>query len=155
MLFCPKCGVAISKESEFCHKCGHELILPDKEEEMILDMEPDSSSAIVINTKEETPPKLYAKSKLVASLCIIGLFPLLMNIYMVTAVCYLIGGILGLLTHRVKNIGGRKGSFGIIVIICAVGGFIGIWSINSVLNIIILGVVFILFQLPFRLGSKY
>ena len=154
MLFCPKCGVAVTKESEFCHKCGQELVMLDKKEEMIPDMEPDSSSTIVINTKEETPPKLYAKSKLVASLCLIGLYPIVVNIHMVPAVCFLIGGIIGLLTHRVKDLGGRQGFSGIIGVVCIIGAFVGIWSIDSIPNMAILVIIVFVFDLPFYLGSR-
>ena len=153
MLFCPKCGVAISKESEFCHRCGHELVMPEKEE--ALDLESHSSSVTAISTEEETPPEIYAKSKLVVSLCAIGMFPFLMNINLVTAICFLVGGIFGLLTHRVKDLGGRKGFAAIAGLPVFAGAFIGIWSINSLPEIIIIGLASLIFALPFRLGSKY
>jgi len=153
MVFCTNCGAKISEESKFCRECGSEIKIPAKGIE-VSSTEVDSIPDIVVADTEEAPPKLYVKSKLFASLCAIGLFPFLMNMHMVFAACLLVSGIIGLLTHRAKDIGWRKGFYGIVGIISGVGGLIGVWGVDSVFEIVFMVVIVFLFDLPFYRGSR-
>jgi len=154
MVFCTNCGEKILEESKFCRECGSELIMSDKEVEIISDVETDLTPDISVDVEEEASPKIYAKSKLIASLCVIGLFPILMNIYMISAICLLVGGVVGLLTHRVRDIGARKFWSFVIILPNAIAVFVGIWAQNSIPGVLILFAALLILVIPFRLGRK-
>ena len=151
-MFCQKCGVKMPESTKFCGECGHEIVARSMVEEV---KESNSTTgSVVVVEEDDKEPKYYMKSKLVASLCAIAAFPFLMDISMLIAWGFLIGGISGLLTHRVKDVGGRKffSMFAEGPPLLAL--MFGVWYMDTIFSMVAFVILTTLFCAPFTFGSK-